>query len=108
MQFEERGSRAGTHQSARMNIALRDDAVKRRLERQILREVFDRLDLRLRGLDRILVRTYERLRRLGGLLRDDDVVFGHNARSGGGGLQALVGTLRGRQFRSCLSTLDPE
>src|SRR5437762_13838107 len=59
-----------------MHVPFGDDAVERRLQREVLFEILDRLHLRLRGLDRIIVGTHERLRRFGGLLGHDDVVFG--------------------------------
>src|SRR2546427_547401 len=52
MQSEERRrSGSGADQRAGMHVALGDDAVERRLERQILFEVLDGLDLCLCGFD---------------------------------------------------------
>ena len=61
---QRRGSGPGPDQRARVYVALRDNAVERRFERQVLFEIFDRLHLRLGGFDRVFIRTHEGLRRL--------------------------------------------
>ena len=91
-----------------MHIPLDDDAVKRCLDREVLLQILHGLHLRLSGLDRIVVRAHERLCGFHRLLRHDDVVFGDDAWSGGGGFQPVVRTLRTGKLRRGFRALQLE
>ena len=106
----EQGCRSGawTDQRTGMHVALGDDAIERRSDLQVLTEIPDRPRLRLRGFDRVLVRSDQRLRGFGGLLRDLDVVLGDDAWRRRRRLQTLVGPLSGGELGLRLGSLQLE
>ena len=102
---QRRRRRSGTHEGARVYVALRDDSGEWRLDREVLLQRSDGLHLRLRRLCGIFIRPDERLRGLNVLLRDDDVILGNHAWRRGSRFQPVVRALGGRQLGRRFSAL---
>ena len=89
-----------------MHVTLGDHAVERRLDLEVLAEIFHRLRLGFGGLDRIVVRAHQRFSGLDRLLGDDAVVLRHDTGRSRRGLEAIVGALRSGEFGRGFGSLE--